>query len=113
MDTLAAYAMGQLHKNQPIKTFDWIKAANILKEHQVKNAAAYLFDDAEWTSGMILENGEPANGGAYLSSNWAIPMLSFDGIDKPCWVYEKDIPESLQGHEWPEEAKAILKAGAQ
>jgi hypothetical protein len=111
MDTMSAYALGELHRDDPIRVFDWHKAAQLIKDKKPEVAAAGLRDDWEWTGGDIFENGEPATERTtYLASCWAIPEIELDGIREECWIFQKDSPEWCSDTFWPESALAILKA---
>lgn len=86
--------------NNPIKTFDWDKAANIirekLKDHPNLSAEAGLQRDWNHIGGVIFELGNPVTSGyTYLSSNWAIPtlILSWDDEEQEeieCHVLESE-----------------------
>lgn len=105
-----------------IKTFDWIKAARIIRDRKVKNASAGLGGDESMTSGSIVRDGKIVrDGGAYLSSTWAVPILrihhdnvadgEFTETGIICWRYADELPESLRSHDWPDEAAVIAEGG--
>lgn len=82
-------ANGMANRNNPIKAFDWDKAANFIKQYLVEHpdltAEAGLENDWAYTGGVIFENGKPTNENyTYLSSTWAIPtlILSWDGDEQ-------------------------------
>lgn len=114
MDTMTAYMMGQMNRGREQKVFDWNKAASLIKELKIKNAVAGLQCDMEWTSGLILEDGEPVDDCyTYLASTWATPVLV--PLDKGC--DHTEIPCYIMGNEtewnaktkWPISALRILK----
>ena len=110
MNTLEAFARGQAARGQIQRVFDWVKAAQILKESGAKNAIAGLSSDMEWTSDDILVNGKiPDKGDCFLSSNWATPVLiiddSYDEIE--CWKYEDECNYDSDTF-WPEDARRIF-----
>jgi hypothetical protein len=83
------FTSGRGLNNNPHKTFDWDKAAQIIKDrflqHKDLKAEAGLQKDWGCTGGEIFEDGKPTNGSyTYLCSNWAIPtlILSWDGIEQ-------------------------------
>jgi hypothetical protein len=41
-----------------IKTFDWLKAARIIRDRKVQNASAGLGGDEAMTSGSIVRDGK-------------------------------------------------------
>ena len=109
---MSAYMMGELHRNEEQKVFDWIKAANLIKERGATEASAGLSQDWEYTAGMILSNGKPASederGSLYLASTWAIPEIEIDGETMDCFCMESEHPEWDAETFWPPEALAIL-----
>lgn len=98
------------------QAFDWNKAAEIirekLKDDPNLSADAGLNGDWNYTAGTIFEDGKPTiDNGAYLSSNWATPMLNIyysDGKEEEfeCYVIgnEKYGAEST----WDDESLEIL-----
>jgi len=108
MDTLSAFAMGAAHRNNRVKTFDWVKAANIIKERKPKTARAGLGEDWSYTGGNIWENGQPdTDSYTYLSSTWATPELEFDDDLIDCWCWEDETGWN-SGTKWPKEALEII-----
>lgn len=104
-----------------IKTFDWLKAARIIRDRKVQNASAGLLGDESMTSGTIIRDGKIVrDSGAYLSSTWATPMLRIhhrivddhESTDTTilCWRYSDELSAPLQSHDWPDEAIAITMA---
>ena len=78
MDTFTAIRNTERAKAKGSKgrTFDWDKAARLIKDSQVTTADAGLRSDLEWTQGTIFANGVPVDdGGAFLASLWATPVL--------------------------------------
>ena len=71
------------------KSFDWDKAAKLIKEKLIEHpnlkAEAGLEGDWDYTGGIIFEEGKPTNDEyTYLSSNWAVPtlILSWDDTEQ-------------------------------
>lgn len=92
-----------------MRVFDWIKAAQLIKERNPEEVYAGLGEDWENTSGVIYRSGHPTplSGCAYLSSIWATPKIDIDCDIIDCWRYEDETGWNARTH-WPEEAKAIL-----
>lgn len=99
MDSLAAFAMGTANRGKELMVFDWAKALRLLEG--ATRGEAWLSDDWEWTAGDIWADGVATNGGAYISSTWAKPMLSVDGVEHECWLMES-ASEYGPSHTWPE-----------
>lgn len=113
MDTMSAFVLAQANKNNEMKVFDWVKAAEILKERKPHSAIAGLSSDMEWTSGTIWENGEPIPKDetyTYLASVWATPVLEIDGEEIPCFKMQSEVPAYNAETYWPEDALAVIKA---
>jgi len=111
MNTLAAFARGQASRGQPIKYFDWIKAAELIKEYGAKHAAAGLIEDWEWTGGDIMEDGKiipEEDTYVYLGSTWATPTLIINHWDDEfeCWKYKDEIPKENLEY-WCKKAREI------
>lgn len=105
MNNLAAQAGGTTPR-----VFDWVKAAQILKERQPATAEAGLESDWEWTGGVIWCDGKPTlNDYTYLASTWAIPLLLIDDEEIECWRYVTDAPGWNANTKWPPEAFAVLR----
>lgn len=104
----------RLAGDNPQKAFDWVKAAQIIKEKLIDHpslfAEAGLQNDWGPTAGTIFSNGKPRHSGAYLSSNWAIPTLiiSYDGVEEEfdCYVVGNDKYDAAST--WDEESLNIL-----
>jgi hypothetical protein len=111
MNTFEAFARGQASRDNPIKTFDWLKAAQLIRESNPSSVDAGLIEDWFWTGGTIYSNGEPQlDTYAYLSSTWATPTIVINGEQIPCWQYEKDV-EWDSDTKWPQVALDILNKG--
>ena len=120
MDTLDAFMLGYASMGDPVRSFDWDKAASILAEKRPDRAYAGLAFDLEYTCGCIWQGGMPlldardADSGSeygtqdtYLASTWALPVLLVDGKVVPCWRYKGETgwgPETR----WPESALEIV-----
>lgn len=99
------------NKNK-FKTFDWDKAAQIIKEKLKTNpnllAEAGLQEDWEYTGGTIFEDGKPdSDSYTYLSSNWAIPTLIVDNEEIPCYT-EDENTRFTEKSKWDEISLKIL-----
>jgi hypothetical protein len=79
-----------------MKTFDWDKAAQIIKEKlKIDNnliAEAGLEGDWNYTGGVIFEKGQPnIDDYTFLSSNWAIPTLIINNEEEiPCYTEDEN-----------------------
>jgi hypothetical protein len=108
MDTLTAFAIGAAHRDEPPMVFDWIRAAEIIRDEQPTHVEAGLESDLEWTAGTIYRNGEIVTDDyTYLASTWATPLLITDGVERACFVMMSDTTWDAET-KWPEEARAIL-----
>src|SRR6185437_11246778 len=96
MDTIQAFAMAEANRGNPLKVFDWDKAAAILANGRVQHAEAGLEGDLEWTGGEILRDGQPVardDTYVYLASTWATPLLIISGeMALPCWRHQDETP---------------------
>jgi hypothetical protein len=111
-------------KNNPLKAFDWIKAAKIIKENNIQNASIGLGITMENTI-SILQNGIPikTTGVIISSSSDSIPILinNDSGEIMNCFfsINEQDIeyndlyaPSSTEVtklSDWPKVALDIIK----
>lgn len=108
MNTLAAFAMGAATRNNPMRVFDWDKAATYIKTEGITEAYAGLEEDWEWTAGKILTNGEPIfDEYTFLASTWATPVLYTPNGAVECWSYESECPFESDS-KWPQSALDIL-----
>jgi hypothetical protein len=115
MDTLSAVAMNKASRGSRVRVFDWDKAAGIIANGRVTEAAAGLQDDWEWTGGAILRECQPVPADdtyTYLASNWAIPELRLEStpdgdITLPCWLWADETGWDAHTY-WPDSALAIL-----
>jgi hypothetical protein len=114
MDTMSAFAMGEAHRGERAKVFDWDKAAAILANGRVQSAGAGLSNDWDYTGGDILRDGEPVDSDdtyTYLASTWATPELMIHGETCiPCWRWEDESPGWGSETYWPDSARAIFAA---
>jgi hypothetical protein len=114
MDTMSAFRMGQLNKGNPLRVFDWITAAKLIRERQASTASAGLADDWDWTGGRIYIDGAPVPAEdtyTYLASTWAIPELMLDYEVMECWVWQGETGWTAETY-WPDEALAVLRGEA-
>lgn len=111
---MRAMAMGAATKGQPMKVFDWDKAASIIREHNITDADAGLVEDWFWTGASILEDGKvPDREGwrPHCSSSWATPVIRWGEETRECWVMQDEAKErgfQTGGAWWPDSALAIL-----
>jgi hypothetical protein len=111
MDSIDAFLMGQANRHRELRVFDWVKAAEIIRERNPEQAIAGLQDDMEWTAGTIWNNGLPTpkeETYTYLASTWATPILEIDGEEIPCFKMQSETPGWDSSTYWPEEARAAL-----
>jgi hypothetical protein len=111
VDTVQAFAMGEMNRGKTQMIFDWHKAARFIKEWEAKEASAGLRDDWEWTGGEIWKDGQPVpkeETYTYLASTWAVPEIEIDGQLIECWIYA-DQTEWDSGTYWPESALKIVR----
>jgi len=102
-------------KGNPMKAFDWDKAAEIIKDklkiHPNLSAEAGLQGDWNYTGGEIFVDGKPTNEEyTYLSSNWATPtlILSWGGCEQEeieCFAIDSRFDEDSK---WDEDSLKIL-----
>lgn len=115
MNTMMAFAMGELNRHNEKKVFDWNKAAKLIKENYLDEVVfAGLSGDMEYTSGCIFRDGHPIHDDyTYLSSTWATPVLAVgNNIDGnyeeiQCYVMEHET-EWDDSTKWPQSALDIL-----
>ena len=113
---LGIQAQEAKRQGKSMMTFDWDKAAEIIKnrfkEHKDLVAEAGLEGDWDYTGGEIFNDGKPTNENyTFLSSNWATPtlILSWDGIEQEeiqCFTNESERFQS--NSKWDNEALKIL-----
>jgi hypothetical protein len=115
MDNLTAFSMGARHRHNPMKVFDWARAATLIKEHKPVCARAGLAGDWENTGGTIYRDGAPVPEDEtyiYLASTWATPELDLDGEVVPCYIMESEVPwgwgDNYAKIYWPEQALNVL-----
>lgn len=88
--------MGVMPPKTTQKTFDWDKAAEIIREnlklYPDLTASAGLQGDWDYTGGTIFRDGKPyMDSYTYLSSGWAVPTLIIESDDEeiletPCYL---------------------------
>ena len=109
MSTLELAWRGQASRYDPVRVFDWNKAARRLIDEKGRLVQAALEEDWEWTCGIILKDGKiPEERDTYLASTWATPILVIDGSSEPCWVWQKEHPDWDATTFWPPSARKIL-----
>jgi hypothetical protein len=103
-------------KDNPSKAFDWDKAAQIIKEKYAEHpdlvAEAGLNGDWDCTYGVIFAGGKPkTDGGMYLASNWATPLLNLKWNDQEEEIEcSADETDRFNCHStWDEGSLAILE----
>jgi hypothetical protein len=112
MDSFGAMMRGQSAAARGAKkrVFDWNKAAKMILAVKPNVAIAGLSSDMSCTAGTIYKDGKPlTKSGAYLSSNWATPVIVMDdGNELPCWVYADWTDGWNANTLWPQSALDIL-----
>jgi hypothetical protein len=92
------------------RVFDWIKAAELIRDRRPSVAIAGLREDMEWTSGKIYRDGQIVDGDyVWLSSDWATPTIVLDDEWIDCCL-PADECEWGTKTVWPNEARDILAA---
>lgn len=111
MEELNKMLKGYTSRYDPVRVFDWNKAAEIIKKEKPKHVDAFLGTDEAYTGGCIYhEKPILEQNGTYLASRWAIPMLRLDDKDPyECWCWQKEQPEWDADTLWPESALKILQ----
>lgn len=115
MDSFSAFAMGIATRGDPVKVFDWHKAARLIRERKAASASAGLSGDWEWTGGPIFRNGVPVpqeDTYTYLASTWATPELAIDGETIDCYIMASESDGWDSGTYWPQSALDILAGAA-
>ncbi len=108
MNTMLAYERNMVTPDGHGKVFDWVKAAQILKDKNPDEAYAGLLEDMEWTAGIIWSEHRPYKKAyTYLSSRWATPVLVIDEDYIECWE-PSDGSKWDSGTKWPDEALALI-----
>ena len=109
MDTMTAFMMGQITRDNKLKVFDWDKAARLIVKYNLTDADAGLKEDWTYTGGNILTDGNlNINSYTYLASTWATPILWTDDAIYDCWLWE-DETNWDSDTKWPQSAIEILK----
>jgi hypothetical protein len=109
LENLGKMRKGWDNMGNPQKVFDWNKAAKLIVENSPQTAIAGLSGDWGSTCGEIWDNDLPVKESyAYLSSNWATPVLIMDDGDEiPCYIMETET-EWNSGTIWPQSALDIV-----
>lgn len=111
MDSFEAFQRGKATIGKEPKVFDWIKAAEIIRDSKVIFASAGLSDDWEWTGGDIFRDGKPLPQNetyTHLASTWAIPELFINGETIECYKMQSETPGWNADTYWPDEALNVL-----
>jgi len=110
MEGMEAYYRGQAARarGDPVKVFDWEKAAMIITTEPEMEYTASLIEDYSSTAGEIWNRDGIVNEYTYLESVWATPSLN----DDPCWKYSDELKSIGKNWnfetKWPPEAIKIL-----
>lgn len=108
MNSIMAFAMGEINRHKELMVFDWAKAARIIRERKPKEASAGLHSDWEWTGGTIYEDGKPVKDSyTFLASTWATPELDIDGEIIDCYIMQNGTKWNSDT-KWPKTALDIL-----
>lgn len=111
MDTVNAMLLGRATSHRERKVFDWIKAAEIIRDRKPQIASAGLRDDWGCTGGTIYQDGKPVpvdSTYTFLASTWATPEIDIDGEVVECYRMQSEVPDWNAETYWPIEALAIL-----
>jgi hypothetical protein len=115
LNTIVETALDGIRSSQESEThnvFDWVKAAQLIRDRRPLKAVARLAEDIDWTSVVIYCNGAIVDGGTpFLASSWATPVLVLDDEEIDCFV-ELIKDDSHYELMWPKEARAILSEAA-
>jgi hypothetical protein len=110
MNSLAAFAMGEMNRHREQMVFDWDMAAEIIRNTGATFAAAGLRGDWEYTGGAIYEDGKPLKKcDTFLASTWATPELYVNGEYIDCYRMKSETPGWDYDTKWPASALAILE----
>ena len=110
------FARAEANRHNQQKSFDWDKAAGIIKEELSKDSAisveAGLQGDWSYTGGCIFRSGQPVKDEyTYLSSSWATPSMIItysDGEEKELECFETSGKYDSDS-KWPIESIKILQ----
>lgn len=106
---LSSYRKRQQPKKSTHRVFDWLKAVELIKEYNAKDAIAGLSTDMFWTSGTILADGKIVTDSyTYLSSDWATPVIVIDDVEYDCWKYQHEVQNWNSYTKWPPEAVELF-----
>ena len=106
---MSAFAKGYENKGQEKMVFDWVAAAQKIREIKPKIAKAGLQGDFENTGGIIYEDGKiNTKSYTYLASGWARPILILDDVVYECFLMEEQTKYN-KATKWPQEAINILE----
>lgn len=109
MDSIRAFAMGQMSQDREPMVFDWDKAARLIKERNPREVNAGLHSDWEWTGGNIYRDGKPNfEDYTYLASTWATPEIELDGEIEDCYKMKSELPDWNANTKWPDSSLKIL-----
>lgn len=110
MNSLAAFAMGEMNRHREQMVFDWDKAAEIIRNTGATYAAAGLSGDWEYTGDTIYKDGKPIKKcDTFLASTWATPELLVNGEYIDCYRMKSETPGWDSDTKWPASALAILE----
>jgi hypothetical protein len=117
MDSMSAFAIGEMNRGKELMVFDWEKAAELIAERKPTKVSAGLAGDWEWTGGEIWEDGKPVTDSyTYLASTWATPELDIDGEIVECYRMQSATPGWDVGEGWGSDTKwpacALVIVGA-
>lgn len=109
MNTPDALEMGRLNRHKELMVFDWIKAAEIIRYYNVKNACVGLHGDWLQDGNSILKDGRPVREcRVFFASTWAEPELKIGNKIIKCYRMQNEVPSWDGKTYWPKEALDIL-----
>ncbi|WP_347252929.1 hypothetical protein [Leminorella grimontii] len=113
MDSISAFIRGEQNRHKELMVFDWVLAAQLIKEKKPSIVSAGLSGDWEYTGGEIYRNGKPVPEDetyTYLSSTWATPEIDIDGEIQLCFKMASELPNWGADTYWPPEALEIINS---
>ncbi len=109
MNSIEAFANGDLNRGKELMVFDWHKAAEMINKSGAITASAGLTGDWEWTGGVIFRDGKICKDDyTYLASTWATPEIEIDGVIHDCFIMQSESDGWDSGTKWPDSAVVMV-----